>query len=336
MLNIEFNDYTCKICNKNYKSYQSLWNHNKKFHNNDCKDCKGNVNDKNKIVKENIKKYICELCNKNFSSRQSKYEHKKNICSKKELEIERIKLDQINAEKEKIKEEKYKIKEQNESLRLKIKLQNCKKLDDKTFKAVNKYLMDRSFRNNNINSNNNNNITNNNYQIFSLGNEQLVDKLTMTEKRQIMNAILCSVEKIVEIAHCGNYTQFKNIVITNLKDNFAYKYDESKGFFVTVTKNDDLTDLIGDRTMDIEAIYNELSSANKIDEKTKTLIQNFLDKIQSDDVSYYDEDIKYENYKSYKINNMKILLYNNHDKITKDIALLFTNETNEINNEIII
>ena len=79
--------------------------------------------------------------------------------------------------------------------------------------------------------------------------------------------------------------------------------------------------------MDIEAIYNELSTANKIDEKTKNLIQKFLDKIQSDDVSYYDEDVKYENYKSYKINNMKILLYNNHNKITKDIALLFTNET---------
>lgn len=22
----------CKICNKNYASYKSLWNHNKKFH----------------------------------------------------------------------------------------------------------------------------------------------------------------------------------------------------------------------------------------------------------------------------------------------------------------
>ncbi len=182
--------------------------------------------------------------------------------------------------------------------------------------------MDRSFRNNNININN----TTNNYQIFSLGNENLVDKLTMNEKKQIMNSRLCSLEKIVEIAHCGNYPQFKNIVITNLKDNFAYKYDESKGYFVTVTKTDVLSDLIGDRTMDIEAIYNELSSANKIDNKTKELIQKFLDKIQSDDVSYYDVDVKYENYKSYKINNMKILLYNNHDTITKDIALLFTNQ----------
>ena len=25
-------DYRCKICEKNYSSYQSLWIHNKKFH----------------------------------------------------------------------------------------------------------------------------------------------------------------------------------------------------------------------------------------------------------------------------------------------------------------
>jgi hypothetical protein len=61
------------------------------------------------------------------------------------------------------------------------------------------------------------------------------------------------------------------------------------------------------------------------------LIQKFLDKIESDDVTYYDvnEDVKYSNYKSYKINDIKILLYNNQDKITKDIALLFSNDSHD-------
>ena len=27
-------EYICNICNKNYSSYQSLWIHNKKYHNN--------------------------------------------------------------------------------------------------------------------------------------------------------------------------------------------------------------------------------------------------------------------------------------------------------------
>lgn len=29
--------YRCNICNKDYSSYQSLWIHNKKFHNNNQK-----------------------------------------------------------------------------------------------------------------------------------------------------------------------------------------------------------------------------------------------------------------------------------------------------------
>jgi hypothetical protein len=342
--------YECKKCNKIYKTYQTLWKHNKIFHNNNVIIHNDNVsiitNDVS-INKNNvsINKNECIYCNKIFKSRQNKWEHQTKHCKDKikseklkeqELELEKIKLEKINEDKnkelelEKIKLEK--MKEEKEILKLKIKLQNCKRLDNKTFKAVNKFLMDRSFKNsnnNNINSQNNNTI--NNYQILSIGDEQLREALTFKEKKQIMNARLCSLDKIVEIAHCGKYTKFKNIVITNLKDNFAYKYDENKGFFVTVTKTEALGDLVSYRTMDIEAIYNELSSANKIDDKTKELIQKFMDQIENSDVPYYDvnEDIKYTNYKSYKINDIKILLYNNQDKITKDIALLFTNESND-------
>ena len=42
-----------------------------------------------------------------------------------------------------------------------------------------------------------------------------------------MNAKFYCLEKLVEIIHCGNYNQFKNIIITNMKDNqeeeFFYK-----------------------------------------------------------------------------------------------------------------
>ena len=51
------------------------------------------------------------------------------------------------------------------------------------------------------------------------------------------------------------------------------------GYFITVTKNDLLNDLVSYRITDIEDIYDELSAANKIDDKTKELIQKMLDKI---------------------------------------------------------
>jgi len=304
-------DNKCNICNKYYKTYQTLWKHNKKFHNTNTTICTSNVLISTSICTSN--KYQCKYCSKNYSSRQNKWSHEQkckiNNIPNKDLEIEKIQLE--------------KLKEENKLIKLKIKLQGMKRLDNKTFKAVNKYLMDRSY-NNNVNSNNTNTI-NNNYQILSIGNEQLNEVLSMKDKKAIMNSQLCALEKR------GNYNKFKNIIITNLKDNFAYKYDENKGYFVTTTKNDVFNDLVSYRITDIEEIYDELSTANKIDKDTKELIQKFLDKIQNENQPFIDhnEEVTYPNYKSYKINNIKILLYNNQDKITKDIALLFSDDTNK-------
>jgi hypothetical protein len=325
-------EYECKICNRNYCSYQSLWIHNKKFHN--------KIKIKEDLIEkkeEKINILQCKYCNKIFSYRQSRLDHEKKYCKEKNninieknnINIEKnteLEIKKINAEKEKLKEEK-------EILKLRIKLQNCKRLDNKTFKAVNKFLMDRSFKNSNnniVNSNNNNNNTNivNNYQILAVGEEQLKDILTIKEKTEILNGRLCSLEKMVEIAHCGNYNKFKNIIITNLKDNYAYKYDKKIGYFITVTKADLLNDIVTYRITDIEEIYDELLLTNKIDNRTKELIQDMLGKIHNENLPFYDynEEIKYSNYKSYKMNNIKILLYNNHDKMTRDIAMLVSNE----------
>jgi len=57
--------FYCKICNKNYKTYQSLWNHNKKFH--------------EKIEKK--QEYICKYCNLVFVNRHKKCYHQKK-CNK--------------------------------------------------------------------------------------------------------------------------------------------------------------------------------------------------------------------------------------------------------------
>ena len=55
--------WSCVICNKNYKSYQSLWIHKKKFH----------------IPEEKSQPiYKCKYCNKEFDKRHNKYYHQKN------------------------------------------------------------------------------------------------------------------------------------------------------------------------------------------------------------------------------------------------------------------
>lgn len=292
--------FECKICNKQYSSNNSLSNHNRTIH-------------EIKIYNTN-KSLCCGGCNKNYSSRQSLWRHQKNC--KNQLIIP----EPVRVEMEKIKAENEKLKEQMKIIKLQKRLLSCKRLDTKTFKAANKILMERSYLNSYNNNTNSNNVIHNNIHFVSIGNEELTNVLTEQQKRQIINARLNSIEKIVEITHCGNMNnRFKNIVITNLKDQFAYKYDEQKGYFVSITKHDLLEELITYRMTDIEEIYDELESTNKINEFTKKIIRNFLEKMNNHEEPYTENDVKYDNYKSYKKHNIKILLYNNQDKIVKDI-----------------
>ena len=114
-------------------------------------------------------------------------------------------------------------------------------------------------------------------------------------------------EEIIKIAHCSNYKQFKNIIITNLKDNIAYKYDNRLKYFISIDKNE----LIDNRVCDIGEIYNELIENNKLDSTTSKLIKEFIEKINSE-----------PEYKSQQNNNLRILLYNNREHIINDIGTL--------------
>jgi hypothetical protein len=272
-----------------------------------------------KMMKE--KKYTCKICNKRYATIQSRWVHYQK-CNGKYMEFERLK-----SENERMQDT---LRRTEEIVRLQKKLLKSKRLDTKTFKAVNKILIERSYYNAQNMQNTQNNMqtnvktVNNNFQIFSVGNEEILRVLTEQQKKQIIGAKMMALEKIVEIAHCGTNHQFKNILITNLKDDYAYKYDEKKGYFVTVLKKDLLDDVVTYRLTDIEAIYDELQSANKIDAKTKKLIQDFLDKMENEETPFVEGEKRFDNFRTYKTNNIKILLYNNQDQITKDVALLMT------------
>ena len=304
----------CSICNNSFINIKGLQKHRRNMHTIYCIDI-----ERRKDEIQNC--YSCQYCEKEYRLAKSRWAHEKKCKIEKEKRDEEKRILELKNQQleQDLKDHKDQI------IKLQKKLLSSKRLDTKTFKAVNKILMDRSHSNNITNSNNVIN-NNNNYPILSLGNEDLVNVLTMEQKKLIMNSRLGSLEKIVQITHCGELNQFKNIIITNLKDNYAYRYDDKVGYFVTVPKNDLLEDVIMNRVMDIETIYDELQTANKIDPKTKKLIQDFLDKMANNDEPFFDNETKYDNFKTYKTNNIKILLYNNHDKITKDIALLIGDE----------
>jgi hypothetical protein len=331
--------YRCIVCNKSYSSHSSLCNHNKKFHNNTSQKVL-KYSDKNSGTSENIpinsetnKIYSCRCCNKVFYNVKTRWSHEK-ICKQNKKIDDNI---TILKEENKNKELELQIKkEEKEILKLKLKLEKSEMIDNVTLRQLNKKLMERnnlikkSMVNSNINSHNTNNIQNNNvinntFQLVGFGKEDIVELLTMSEKKQIMNARMGCLEKLIEIVHCGNYNQFKNIIVTNMKDGLVYKYVDTVGQFKLATKSEAINHLVDSRFDDIQIIYNELINYNKIDEKTKNLIEKFINNFQDPDKKFYDMDNKeYPSFKHYKINEVKILLYNNQDKITNDIALLLT------------
>ena len=294
----------CDICNKKYASASSLCNHKKLIHNK---------------IKEVIEIIKCNYCNKEFTRNYNKIRHVK-ICKNKEEFEKKENLEKLKLE---IKLEELKLKNQ------KIEnLQQSLKMHPNTFKKLNKTLINRSLTNsNNINSNNtiniiNNNVINNN--IISLENERITNTLTLKDKRKIIKSGYCSLEKLVEITNCsGKYHQFKNIIITNMKDNYAYKYDDEKKFFVLCDKENVIEQLLLNRIFNLTEIYNELSTAQNISDGIKNVIKTFLNKLENNkkDFKFDNEDTIYKDYQTAYANKLKILIYNNVDKISYDLAL---------------
>jgi NAD dependent epimerase/dehydratase family enzyme len=66
---------------------------------------------------------------------------------------------------------------------------------------------------------------NNVFNIVSIGRENIEEILSELEKKQILNSRYNCLEELVQMIHCKEYDQFKNIIITNLQNKYAYKFD---------------------------------------------------------------------------------------------------------------
>ena len=84
--------FSCNICNKEYKSYKSVWNHNSIFH----------PEQKIIIIRDDKKfrGYKCKQCNKKFTTKQSMIYHNDNTCKNKINEIYEVKKQVIELQKE--------------------------------------------------------------------------------------------------------------------------------------------------------------------------------------------------------------------------------------------
>jgi hypothetical protein len=286
--------HICNICNKEYSSRQNLWKHSKKFHNNDnknsnlyVKNMSNKLDDKTDNCQINVKKVskslICNICEDVFNSRQAKWAHEKKCnINKGNCEVDDLK-EQLKQKDKQLEEFKIQI--------LDLIKKSCK-IHPKTLQKINNTL-----------NNNSNNTVNNTY-IVQFGREKLYEVFTKKEQIDVLNCGNLCLENLIEKAHFNaKYPQFKNILITNLQNNLAYKYNAETNNFDVLTKKELLEDIISERMFDIEEFFNNYK--DDITPKMQMVIENFIKKMDT------------ESYEDIKKQNIKIILYNNRSLVDK-------------------
>ena len=319
-------DNSCNICNKNYASYKSLWNHTKKFHKVECNtnvinsntNCNTFVIPCNTNVIQNVyKQYNCSYCNKIFKMRQYKWKHEQ-ICKIKNNNHETNKLKEIEEQNKQLVETINELK-----LQVSMIIKEKGKIHHKTLQKINNQL---NSNNNNINNNNinNGNIINNTFVKFG---DIDYDKILNTKQiKYILNKQYKCLEESIKLIHFNeDLPEYNNIFITNMKDDIAYVFDGSR--FISVRKNEMLNELIDTHVNEINLSLEK--NKNTLNDKHVIRLEKFLDMLNDDDTKFTDENNNrtYNSYKAYKINSIKLLIYNESDK--KKLELLNNQELQE-------
>ena len=292
-------EFRCNICSKHYASRSSLCNHNKKFHNNNIIKCNTNVikcnTERNtNVIKCNTKEnklYYCSNCNKSFLMRQYRWKHEQKC---KNLLNSQDKIDKL--------EETINDLQQQIAEIIKIK----GRVHHKTLEKFNNYVE-------NINNGNivNGNIINNTYVKF--GNVCYEKIFNNQEILSILNKQYLSLEEGINKTHFNEkIPSYSNIFITNLKDDISYIFNGIK--FITVKKHEMLNELINTHINEIYFSYEK--NKDKLNDKYADRIEKFLNKLNDNDTKYTDPENNrvYDNYKAYKMDAIKLAIYNKSDK----------------------
>ena len=266
-------EYKCKVCVKNYSSYQSLWIHTKKFHKTPSLDSHSNVIIGNRNVIENKTEMFdvlsCKFCKRKFKARQNRWSHEK-IC--------------------------------------KINNTAIIKQDPKDPKETKRPIVSQI---NNINKGiiNNNNTTN----IIKFGSEDIINILTKKQIAKILNSRYQAIEESIRTVHFNkSLPEYQNIKIKNLRSNMALIHD-GKNFNATNQYNA-VYELIDNHIYVITQLLEEAKI--DISEKTVEKLGELIAKLEDDYNKFIDESSnrRFKNYKEYKIDSVKTMMYNEGNK----------------------
>jgi hypothetical protein len=166
---------------------------------------------------------------------------------------------------------------------------------------------------NNINKgviNNNNNTTN----IIKFGSEDIINILTKKQIAKILNSRYQAIEESIRTVHFNkSLPEYQNIKIKNLRSNMALVHDGEN--FNVKNQYNTVYELIDNHAYVIMQLLEEAKI--DISEKTVEKLGELIAKLEDDYNKFIDESTnrKFKNYKDYKIDSVKIMMYNEGNKV---------------------
>ena len=310
---MDIKKHTCNICNKDYKTYKSMWHHKKNIHdskknddpkmtytetqNDQCMTNKKDIIESDVEIETESKlteNTICMYCDKKFSAYTHMRRHLK-ICKMKDTiikENEELKIKTIKQEQKML--EMTKSLDELKKLMLDMMNKKCK-MHPKTLQKM--------INSNNTNSHNNITI-NNNIKYIEIGDENLHTVFSVEEVMNILYKGCSALDEIVVYTHLNDkYPQFQNIIIPNVRSKTAYMYSKQLDKYILCDKNDILNELIDYRMTDLKCFYED--HGHKLNTKFRTNLEKIF-------LSYKDDEYTKRKCKEF---NMKIYNQCNKDNI---------------------
>jgi hypothetical protein len=283
--------YNCNICNKDFLSYSGFWKHNKKYHQSILNIIPQNttiIPQNTTIIPQNTTNIKCKFCNKYLSRIDSLKRHEiKCKCKKEYDELENNEVNELQILK-------------NEIEQLKLTLQKTLQIKKNIF-------------NNKINNNSNNNTINNTINIVKFGTEDLQNIYTDKQMFNLINSGQTCIEKSIKYIHFNDKKpEYKNIFITNLKDKYAYVFDGDT--FIIKEKDEVLDELLDNHAYNIKEFVEK--NRDDLPDHTKRSMDRLLNFIYNKN-----NNDEYCNFDKYKLNNIKLLVYNLSNKNTNLINI---------------
>ena len=303
---MDIKKHTCNICNKDYKTYKSMWHHKKNIHDDIHQKSTisipyidnlstthqhistvSNLNNEEPPKLKKTDNTLCDYCNNNFSCYSSLHRHLKTCKAKGNIikDNEELKQKVINMEKS-----------LDELKKLMLDMMNKKcKMHPKTLQKM--------INSNNTNSHNNITI-NNNIKYIEIGDENLHTVFSVEEVMNILYKGCSALDEIVVYTHLNDkYPQFQNIIIPNVRSKTAYMYSKQLDKYILCDKNDILNELIDYRMTDLKCFYED--HGHKLNTKFRTNLEKIF-------LSYKDDEYTKRKCKEF---NMKIYNQCNKDNI---------------------